>query len=318
MPWPKTTITTDGGETKEAIAPWIVSASRATDIPAFYGQWFMRRLHAGYVRWINPFSGTPMYVSLNNARLFVFWSKNPLPFLPMLKELDKRGLRYYFHVTLNDYEEEGLEKGVPPLAERIDTFKRLAGLIGEKRVIWRFDPLLVTDALSPEHLLERIRRIGGELAGYTERLTVSFITLYAKVAKNLKNAGVTIRTWDDASRAALLHGIGDSARQWNMRAVTCADENDYRRWGIAQGKCIDDALIERLFCRDRRLTEVLKKDGGIKDKGQRPRCRCIVSKDIGAYDTCGHGCVYCYANVSPPHAAENLGRHVIASDSIAP
>ena len=318
MPWPKVTITTDSGETREAAAPLIISASRTTDIPAFYGEWFLRRLDAGYARRVNPFSGRPMYVSFTNARLFVFWSKNPAPFLPLLKELDKRNLHYYFQVTVNDYEQEGLEKGVPPLTERINAFKRLAGVIGAQRVIWRFDPLVLTDTLSPEGLLLRIRRIGRELSGYTERLTVSFITLYAKVAHNLDRAGVRIRPWDDAGRKAILQGIGDAAREWKIKAVSCADGNDYARYGITHGKCIDDALARSLAGPGDPLTDFLLRGGGIKDKGQRPHCGCIISRDIGSYNTCGHCCVYCYANASPRSAVQNVRQHAVGSDSIIP
>jgi DNA repair photolyase len=314
MPWPKVTITTDSGEAKEAIAPLIISASRSTDIPAFYGEWFLRRLSAGYARWVNPFTGRPVHVSFENARVFVFWSKNPLPFLPLLKELDRRNLMYYFQVTVNNYEKEGLERGVPPLAQRLRTFKRLSGLIGKERVLWRFDPLLLTDTLSPEELLLRIKRVGNELAGYTERLTVSFITLYEKVARKLKNAG--IRAWEDSERTAVLQGIGGAAREWKIQAVSCADENDYTRYGISAGKCIDGALIARLTGNRGPVSEFLKRGGGTKDKGQRPHCGCIVSKDIGAYNTCGHDCVYCYANASPRSAARNLRRYAIESDSI--
>jgi hypothetical protein len=219
MHWPATTITIDCGETKKAVAPLIISASRSTDIPAFYGEWFMRRLEAGYARWVNPFSGKSTYVSFENARLFVFWSKNPLPFMPLLDELDRRGLHYYFHYTLNDYGKEGLEKDVPPLAERIETFKRLSDRIGKQRVLWRFDPLLITDTLSPERLLERIGHIGNQLSAYTERLTFSFVSLYAKTMKNFKNAGVTVRAWDDESTIIALKGIGEFARQWKLHAV---------------------------------------------------------------------------------------------------
>ena len=314
--WPKVTITIDSGEKKEAIAPLIISASRSTDIPAFYGQWFMRRLEAGYVRWINPFSGTPVYVSFAHARLVVFWSKNPLPFLPLLKDIDRKGLLCYFHFTLNDYEKEGLEKGVPPLAERIETFKRLACLVGKERVIWRFDPLLITDTLSPELLLERIKRVGDRIALHTERLTVSFVALYAKVKKNLLNAGTTIRTWDEESKAAVLTRIRGLSREWKLRAVSCAEESDYNRFGIEHGKCIDDALIARLFPGDEKLMLFIKKNDGAKDTGQRPFCGCIPGKDIGSYNTCGHQCIYCYANASPQGAMENRRRHAITSDSI--
>lgn len=316
MPWPKTTITIDSGETKEAVAPLIISASRSTDIPAFYGQWFMRRLDAGYVRWVNPFSGTPMYVSLREARLIVFWSKNPRPILPMLEELDRKGLSYYFHVTINDYEKEGLEKGVPPLAERIETFKRLSGMIGKKRVVWRFDPFCITDTLAPPDLLNRIKLIGDAVAGYTERLTVSFITRYVKVEKNLKNAGVRIRAWNDADRAAVLTGIGDYAREWGLSAVTCAEEENLDRYGILRGKCIDDDLIANVFGHDGKLAGFLSRGGAIKDKGQRPSCRCIISKDIGSYGTCGHRCLYCYAGSRPRRPAQTGPQMTNESDSI--
>jgi hypothetical protein len=316
MPWPKVTITIDSGEKKEAIAPCIVSASRSTDIPAFYGQWFMRRLDAGYVRWVNPFSGKPVYVSLRQARLFVFWSKNASPFLPFLRELDRRGINYYFHITLNDYEIEKLEQGIPPLAERIDTFLRLGAMLGKERVLWRFDPLIITDTLSPAALCERIKRIGDKVAPCTGRLTVSFIALYAKVRKNLQDAGIKIRPWDDKSRTAMLSEISALCRAWKVPAVTCAEEKNYDHFGIVHGKCIDDALIGRLFHYDKMLMEFLKKNNGAKDKGQRPACSCIPSKDIGSYTTCGHQCVYCYANTSPHHAMENRRRHTIDSESI--
>lgn len=316
-PRQETVIVTDHGEIRDAAAPLIVSASRATDIPAFYGNWFLRRLDAGYARRANPFSGRPVYVSFRNTRLFVFWSKNPQPFLPLLAELDKRNLSYYFQVTVNDYGEEGLERCVPPLAERIATFKQLAGIIGRERVLWRFDPLLLTGLLTPERLLARIRRIGAELAGHTERLTVSFITRYAKVVRNLSAAGVSLRPWDGNSRETVLRGIGDAAREWHMRAVTCADGGDYGDCGIARGKCIDDELVARLAGPAGWREDFLKCSGGKKDPGQRQHCGCIASRDIGSYNSCGHGCVYCYANASPAAAAGNLRRHDGASDAIA-
>jgi hypothetical protein len=318
MPLPKVIITTDRGETKEAAAPLIISASRSTDIPAFFGDWLLRRLDAGYARRVNPFSGKSLYVSFKNARLFVFWSKNPAPFLPLLKELDRRNLLYYFQVTVNDYESEGLESGIPPLSERIDVFKRLAGCIGRERVLWRFDPLILTDSLSPGMLLSRIKRIGDELAGYTERLTVSCITLYSKVARNLEKSGIRITGWNGKNRSAVLRGIGDAAGTWNMQAVSCAEKNDYRRYGIAHGKCIDDALIARLAGNDGPLTDFLKQGGGKKDTGQRPHCGCIVSRDIGAYNTCSHRCTYCYANDSPRRAVQDRRQHPFESDSIVP
>ena len=311
--WPKVTITTDSGERKPAIAPLIVSASRATDIPAFFGEWFMRRLDEGYIRWVNPWSGKPLYVSFEAARLIVFWSKNPASFLPNLDELDRRGLHYYFHFTLNDYELEGLEPGVPPLQERVETFKRLSERIGRERVLWRFDPLLLTDTLSADRLLERIERVGSAIEGCTGRLTISFITCYAKVSRNLRNAGINLRNVDEAMRQTLLRGIADLGRSWKIPVVACAEERDWSAYGIGCGGCIDGELIARRFGEDQKLMALFggdragrergeafisSKESSLKDKGQRPFCGCIVSRDIGGYNTCRHCCIYCYANAS--------------------
>jgi hypothetical protein len=318
MYWPKVTIHTACGEKTEAIAPAIVSASRATDIPAFYGEWFKKRLDEGYVRWTNPFSGRHQYVSLERTRFFVFWSKNPRPFLPLLRELDKRGITYYFHFTLNNYEDTMLESGLPPLTERLETFVRLSSMIGRERTLWRCDPLITSGKITIVNILDRIRRVGDRLFGHTERMTVSFVTLYAKVARNLIKYGADIRTDDAAGRERILDAVGKYAHEWKMTAVSCADGNNYDRFGIARGKCVDDALIARLSAGDRELGAFLIKHGSRKDSGQRPHCRCIISKDIGQYNTCGHGCLYCYANASPARARANLARHTTSSDAIIP
>ena len=144
----KTFITTDDGKQVEATAPVIISASRSTDIPAFYAKWFFNRLAKGYCVWYNPFNQQPMYVSFKKCKVVVFWTKNPAPIIPYLPELDKRGIHYYFQVTLNDYEQEGFEPNVPSVKSRIATFRLLSELIGKERVIWRFDPLIVTPQLT--------------------------------------------------------------------------------------------------------------------------------------------------------------------------
>ena len=153
--WNKVMIDTPHGEVPGG-APVIISASRATDIPAFYSDWFFERLKAGYLKWINPFNRKAQYVSTAEARVFVFWTKNPAPMMMRLAELEMRDINYYFMVTVNDYETEGLEPGLPSLDARIESFTRLSNLIGKERVIWRFDPLLLTDCMGPEKLLEKI------------------------------------------------------------------------------------------------------------------------------------------------------------------
>ena len=152
--WGHTDIIINGRPVK-AQTPIIVSASRSTDIPAFYSDWFFHRLRVGYSVWTNPFNGVKIYVSYQNTRFIVFWSKNPRPLLAHLHELKENNISCYVQYTLNDYVNEGLEKGVPSLEERIDTFKQLVDKLGKGRVIWRFDPLILTDKISLEDLLVR-------------------------------------------------------------------------------------------------------------------------------------------------------------------
>lgn len=163
-----TTIITDHKGEMATQAPVIISASRATDVPAFYADWFFDRLGKGYVRWRNPFNGKDSYVSFANTRFVVFWSKNPAPLIPHLHILRESGIGCYVQYTLNDYEDDGFEANVPALQHRIDTFKCLVDTLGEGSVVWRFDPLVLTDTVSEESLLERIDNIAERLHGYTE------------------------------------------------------------------------------------------------------------------------------------------------------
>lgn len=152
MPAEKVEIVTDNGITVKAMAPVIVSASRSTDIPAYFSKWFISRFKGrrGYVKWFNPFNQKPVYVSFEKTKVIVFWSKNPKPLIRYLPELDAAGVHYYFQFTLNDYQQENLEPNIPSVESRIQTFKKLASLIGPERLIWRFDPVLFTKTLTQE------------------------------------------------------------------------------------------------------------------------------------------------------------------------
>ena len=173
--WKHTDLTIDERVVK-AQAPIIVSASRSTDIPAFYADWFFKRLEKGYSAWTNPFNGVKSYVSYEKTRFIVFWSKNPEKLIPYLDKLEQNSpkINCYIQYTLNDYVDEELEKGVPSVDRRIETFRRLVDKLGMGRVIWRFDPLILTDRISMDDLLRKIENIGDQLVGYTEKLVFSF------------------------------------------------------------------------------------------------------------------------------------------------
>jgi len=291
---------TPSGERVKALAPMIVSASRATDIPAFYADRFFFELENGYTTWRNPYNGRYSYISFSQTQFIVFWSKNPAPLLPFLNRLKERGIAYYIQYTLNDYEPDNLEPNVPELQYRIDTFRKLVDVGGYGSVIWRFDPLILTDKIDVDDLLEKIRRVGLLLNGYTEKLVFSFadISGYKKVGYNLRKAGINYREWTEMDMklfARQLRKLNDNVL--HLQLTTCAENIDLSDYDIAHNRCIDPDLISRLSSDNLALQMWLF--GATKDKGQRKACGCILAKDIGAYNTCPHGCIYCYANSNP-------------------
>ncbi|MGE0016082.1 DUF1848 domain-containing protein [Bacteroides sp.] len=341
-------ITKDSGELVEATAPIIISASRSTDIPAFYAKWFFNRLAKGYCVWYNPFNQKPMYISFKNCKVIVFWTKNPKPILPYLHELDKRGIHYYFQVTLNDYMKERFEPNVPSVDERVETFKELSSIVGKERIIWRFDPLIVTNDITPRELLTRIWHIGNKLKGYTDKLVFSFVDVkaYRKVQINLVKEtnsftkdNVESAEMNESQRNEVVVGLTKLREAWkkvgwNVTLATCGEESELESHGIEHNRCIDGELMKRIFADDEELVYYLHtlkwperdmfgelpplppKEKNVKDSGQRKVCGCMVSKDIGMYNTCRHFCVYCYANTSKDCVQKNASKHNDESESI--
>ncbi|MBF0468053.1 MAG: DUF1848 domain-containing protein [Desulfamplus sp.] len=335
--WQKTEIKTLD-DFQEGISPWIISASRATDIPAYYSEWFFDKLQKGYVKWVNPFNRLkPQYVAFKNTKCIVFWSKNPAPMIPFLNELDDRKIGYYFQFTVNDYEDENFEPNLPSLERRIETFKHLSNILGKKRVIWRFDPLLISDYTSPEKLIKKIQKVGDILHPFTEKLVFSFadISNYSRVEKNLKNKGINYIDFDTSNMEYLAEEISqlNTSRSWGVELGTCGEQISLEKFGIKHNKCIDDELILRItessdrsiefeqflgYERQKDLFAIddFKQMPDLKDKGQRKECGCIYSKDIGSYNTCLHGCIYCYANSSPEAAQKNRRKIKVESDAL--
>lgn len=327
MNWNKSEIVNENGELVLAQTPVIVSASRSTDIPTFYADWFVERWKAGYVKWKNPFNGTPLYISFKETRAVVFWTKNPKPMFKHLDFLDEHIRNYYFQFTLNDYDKEGFEGKVPRLESRINTFKELSNKIGKDKVVWRFDPLLLTKEINVDELLRRLENIGNQLHSYTSKLVFSFadISTYKKVENNLKKEKVEYREFDPESMIEFAVGLNKVNEKWNLELATCAEKFDLIKYGIMHNKCVDDDLMIKLFSHDKQLmkflgvefieptlfdsTDSILKTKQMKDKGQREACGCIMSKDIGEYNTCPHECVYCYANTSKELAKKNYQSH---------
>lgn len=270
----------------------IVSASRRTDIPAFYSDWFFNRLQAGFSLVRNPMNAHQVSrISLNKEAVdcFVFWTKNPTEMLNRhssdLKSLESE-IPFYFQFTINPYDKT-IEPGVPEKKQLFDAFIQLSKLIGKEKVIWRYDPIIFTDKISSDYHVKYFEYIAKILAPYTNKCVISFLDFYKKTERNM--AGIDFYDPSLSQKLELSKKLFDIASSLKLKLVTCAEMLDLSAIGIRHGQCIDSGLIAYL-CGGRVLAG--------KDKNQRKECGCIESVDIGAYNTCRHGCLYCYANFS--------------------
>ncbi len=284
----------------------IISASRRTDIPAFYSAWLINRIRAGFCLVPNPFNSKQISrISLapEDVDAFVFWSKNPKPMLGVLSELTDRGFIYYFQFTLNNYPHV-LEPSVPVLETRLNTFHELAHLLGPARVVWRYDPIIITRATNYDFHAAVFEQLAGSLRGATFRVVVSVVDLYRKTDRRMSRLKEDAFEIDpDAGNSPrmfqLLSHISRVAHAAGMSPFSCAEDRDFSLAGVRPGSCIDCDLIASLG------GHVTTK----KDPGQRPACRCVISRDIGISDTCIHGCPYCYATRNSRMARQRHSEH---------
>jgi len=292
------------------MAKQIISASRRTDIPAFYADWFMNRIRAGFCEVHNPITGNRYRVGLKpeEVETIVFWTRNPVPLMKYLPDLESMGYRYYFQYTILGYPRE-IDPGSPPLDEAIGTFAELSERIGKERMVWRYDPILFSNVTPFEWHVDRISGVSGKIGNYAGRLVISIIDSYRKSVPRMHASGFRL---DDGAFEAktyegLLEWIGREMKNIGLPVFTCAEEIDLSRCCIAHGRCIDNELIGRI-------------SGGaipyVKDPGQREKCGCTKSRDIGENNTCLFGCKYCYATSDFTLAENNFKRHDKNSPSI--
>ena len=273
----------------------IISASRRTDIPAFFSDWFINRLNEQYAYVRNPMNihqVSKINLSPDVVDCIVFWSKNPEPIIEKLSAL--KDYMYYFQFTLNAYEED-LEANLPPLSARIETLQILSDLIGKNRVIWRYDPIIVNDKYSIDWHIKKFKDLTEQLCRYTEKVTISFVDLYTKISHNFK--GKSIYELSYAQKDAISNNFAKIAHSHNLVIDTCAEDINLSAYGIEHARCIDDRLISKLLGCSVDIE---------KDKNQRLECGCITSIDLGLYNTCQNGCVYCYANHNCTIRAQNF------------
>ncbi len=260
----------------------IVSASRRTDVPCLYAEWFLHRVEAGFVRVRNPFNAAQVRtVSLRPEEVdcVVFWTKDPAPLLDKLSVLDARGLPYYFQFTLTPYGSE-IEHNLRDKGEIAATFAALSRRIGCERVVWRYDPIVINEELTPAWHRGQFARLCDLLAEHTAGVTISFADRYAKVKTPL------LRNISEAEMREVAGLFPEIAGAYGLPVNTCCEKIDLSAFGIGRAACVDRALVERLCGHPVAAGP---------DRHQRPGCGCAQSVDIGAYNTCGNGCVYCYA-----------------------
>ena len=277
----------------------ILSASRRTDIPAFFSEWFVNRIREGFVMARNPMNYnhiSKINLSPEVVDCIVFWSKNPAPLVPFLDEI-KKAYPFYFQYTINCYERD-LEPNLPSVDERIRTFLDISEKFGKDSVVWRYDPIILTDRYTPEWHTKTFARIAERLKGYTDTCVFSFVDLYDKVKNNMKQFAVF--PLSEAETETISAAFSRVAMANGMKLNTCSEAVDLSRYNIGRSCCIDKSRIEKLTGR-----EIKAK----KDNNQRPECGCIESVDIGQYNTCLHGCKYCYANYSRASVETAFEKH---------
>ncbi|EME70166.1 hypothetical protein H261_09537 [Paramagnetospirillum caucaseum] len=271
----------------------IVSASYRTDIPAFYGRWFLNRFRAGWAKAVNPYgrqvSTIPLRLGVDG---FVFWTRNPGPFLDALAEIRRAGMPFALHCTVTGYP-RALESSVIEVERSLSLMAEIAKTHGPRVVVWRYDPILASSLTPLDWHEENFARLAARLAGITDEASVSFATLYRKTGRNLAAAARAHRFgWGDPpaeDKRALLPRLAQAAAAHGIRLTLCS-QPDLLAEGVAPAACIDARRLEdvaRGWGLDRRIAA--------KVKGNRPGCLCHESRDIGEYDTCPHGCTYCYA-----------------------
>lgn len=290
----------------------IVSASCRTDIPAFYSEWFFQRLRSGFCTVRNPYSGKPYRVDLRPSQVdgFVFWTRNCGPMLPRLDELRGFGRPFVVQYTVTGYPRE-IEAAVIEPLRAIGHIRELSERVHPSCAVWRYDPILLTTLTPAEYHLENFRDLARRLWGATNEVVVSFAQMYAKTQRNLDASASRNRfEWFDPpaeSKLELLSQLARIAREAGMQLSVCT-QPELVCEGAMEARCIDARRLEQI--------------GGFRiaapTKGTRPGCACHEARDIGDYDTCPHGCVYCYAVRHRRIALDNYKRHNPTTESLLP
>ncbi len=281
----------------------IISASYKTDIPAFYGKWFMNRLRAGYCKVLDSYGKKIYRADLRPEMVdgFVFWTKNIHPFLQELPTIREMGYPFYVQYTINNYP-RALESAVIDADKAIDGARQIALQFGSNAVVWRYDTIIFSSITRPEYHLSNFQNLCQKMSGIVNEVVVSFAQTYQKTTRNMNLAAQEFNfTWEDPdneTKLQLTKTLAGIAAGYNIQLTVCA-QPEYIVPGVQEAHCIDI----------HRLSSIAGRQIFAELKGSRAKCACYMSRDIGEYDTCPHGCVYCYAVENQQSALEKFKRH---------
>lgn len=274
----------------------IINTGMRTDIPAFYSEWFMNRIRAGFVLVRNPYRPdwvTRYELTPDVVDCIAFCTKNPAPMLPHLDELERFG--QYWFVTMTPYGRD-IEPNVPPKEKVMQDFISLSEKVGIDSVAWRYDPILLDDTYTIDRHISDFEQMCSTLSGHTLVCVISFIDLYEKVKRNFPQAHELKRR----ERIAIGRALAEIGRKYGITIKSCAEGTELQPYGVDCSGCMTKETFEAAV--GSRLI-VPKK------KSQRTECACVLGSDIGAYDSCGHLCRYCYANSDHDNVRRNIRLH---------
>jgi hypothetical protein len=274
----------------------IINSGNRTDIPAYYSPWFYNRIAAEEVLVRNPYFPsqiTRYRLTPDVVDCLAFCTKNPRPMLPRLKELSQ--FRQFWFVTITPYARD-IEGGVPPVKEVIQSFKELSLLVGPDKVHWRYDPIFLTKKYSADYHVNTFEKMAAPLAGYTDTCVISFIDLYEKTKRNFP--GIQEVSWED--QVFLARELVKRGAKYGLKIVACAERAELQQYGVNTAGCMTRAVLEQALGVDLNPTGRQQK---------REACDCLLGIDIGAYNSCGHGCLYCYANQNDRNVRRTMPQH---------
>jgi len=275
----------------------IINTGARTDIPAFFSDWFLNRIKEGFVYVRNPYYPKQVVkysLAPNVVDCLIFCTKAPRPILNRIHELD--AFASYWFVTITPYGKD-IEPNVPPVDQVMNDFRQLSQALGSHRVCWRYDPIFIDEHYSVEHHMEHFRKMAIKLSGYTDECVISFIDLYKKTKRNF----LGIREVDTEEKIQLAKEFSRIGKLYNISLKTCAEASDLRQYGIQSSGCITQTIMEKAIGRKLKNTP---------SKPNRANCGCCIpNRDIGAYNTCPHGCKYCYANYDQETVKHNMRMH---------